>query len=89
MGEVFLAEALASGRQIALKGLPESFALDKEWLVQFEREVFAVSALNHPNILTIHEFDSSGIFQVIAWLMSKKPTERILLRLAFPIYKAN
>ena len=62
MGEVFLAEDTKLRRKIALKVLPESIANDKERLRRFEQEAFAASALNHPNILTIHEFgEENGV----------------------------
>lgn len=56
MGEVYLGEDLRLKRKVALKILPENIASDKERLRRFEQEALAASSLNHPNILTIHEF---------------------------------
>lgn len=55
MGEVFLAEDTRLDRKVALKILPADFALDGERMRRFVREAKATSALNHPNIITIHE----------------------------------
>ena len=55
MGEVYLAEDLKLGRKVAIKILSEAYTTNRDRLSRFEQEASAASALNHPNILTIHE----------------------------------
>ena len=66
MGEVYLAADKLLNRRIALKLLPADYTKDKERLRRFQQEAQAASALNHPNILTIHELGDADGQQFIA-----------------------
>jgi len=66
MGEVYLARDARLDRQIALKLLPAQFTQHTDQVERFEREARAASALNHPNIITIHDIGREGDMRFIA-----------------------
>ncbi len=65
MGQVFLAEDSALGRKVAIKLLPPEFAADPERRARLIHEARAASALNHPNIVTVHDLgEQDGVLYV-------------------------
>lgn len=66
MGEVYLARDSKLGRLVAFKVLPLPFVVDGDRLSRFQREARALSALNHPNLITIYEVGEAKGFHFIA-----------------------
>src|SRR5712691_2250177 len=66
MGEVYLAQDTKLDRKVALKILPAKVAANQERMRRFVQEAKAASALNHPNIVTIHETDQVDSTNFIA-----------------------
>lgn len=66
MGQVYLAEDVRLGRKVAVKVLAPRLVADEERVRRFEQEARAASALNHPNILTIHDIGQAGDTHFIA-----------------------
>src|SRR5207253_621913 len=66
MGEVYRARDSRLGRDVAVKVLPERLAQDADAVARFEREVRAVAALSHPNILALYDFgkDQNRVYAV-------------------------
>ena len=60
MGEVWLATELRLGRKVAIKLLPADLTRDPVRIERFEQEARAASALNHPNVCTIHALDETS-----------------------------
>jgi serine/threonine protein kinase len=95
MGEIYLAEDTRLGRKVALKLLPQKFTQDHERVQRFQQEARAVSALNHPNILTIYDigeieerhFIATEFIdgQTLRWLMSDQIRLRVALNFAIQV----
>jgi Tol biopolymer transport system component len=60
MGEVYRARDTKLNRDVALKVIPDTFALDLDRLARFKREAQVLASLNHPNIAAIYGFEDSG-----------------------------
>ena len=81
MGEVYRARDQRLGRDVAVKILPASFATDPDRLRRFEQEARAVAALNHPNILGVHDLgQQDGTHFVVFELLDGESLRAILAR---------
>jgi serine/threonine protein kinase/tetratricopeptide (TPR) repeat protein len=81
MGDVYVAEDLSLGRQVALKMLPAGYASSPERRERFEREARAVATLSHPNIVAIHEFgEDDGVQFAVTELLEGETLRALLSR---------
>ena len=79
MGEVYRAKDHKLGRDVAIKVLREELASDPERLRRFEQEARSASALNHPNIITIHDIGKHEATPYIAMEFVEGKTLREML----------
>jgi eukaryotic-like serine/threonine-protein kinase len=88
MGQVYLAEDTKLHRKVSLKFLSTNFGQDQERMRRFEQEARAASALNHQNILTIHEIGEADGHRFIATEFIEGQTLRERLRVGLDIHEA-
>ncbi|TMB86601.1 MAG: serine/threonine protein kinase [Chloroflexi bacterium] len=74
MGEVYRAHDTRLGRQVAIKILPDPFALDPERLARFEREAHVLASLNHPNIAAIYGLEETDGVRALVLELVEGPT---------------
>src|ERR1700693_5597321 len=79
MGEVYRANDPRLRRDVAIKVLPSDLSSDPGRLSRFEKEARAASALNHPNIVTIHEIEEAGSVRFLVMELVSGSTLRQLL----------
>jgi hypothetical protein len=89
MGEVYRAHDTRLGRDVAIKVLPSGLAADPEALARFEREARAVAAINHPNILALHDVGTdNGIAHAVMELLEGETLRKRIERGTPPPRKA-
>lgn len=89
MGEVYRAHDTKLGRDVAIKILPSQFSSDAVRLNRFEKEARSASALNHPNIITIHEIGQMDHTSfIIMELVEGKTLRKIISGGSIPVRKA-
>jgi serine/threonine protein kinase/Tol biopolymer transport system component len=89
MGEVYRAHDSRLGRDVAIKVLPAAFSADPERLQRFEQEARAAAALNHPNILAVHDIGQhDGAPYIVSELLEGDTLRERLNAGAIPVRKA-
>src|SRR6516165_10352740 len=89
MCEVYRARDQRLGRDVAVKILPASFAADPDRLRRFEQEARAIAALNHPNILGVHDIGQyDGIRFMVCELLEGESLHAVLSRGPLSLRKA-
>src|SRR5450432_3555826 len=89
MGEVYRAHDARLDREVAIKLLPADFANDEDRLQRFEQEAHAISALNHPNILTVYDVGTyEGTPFFVSELLDGEELRDSLNEAAIPVRKA-
>jgi eukaryotic-like serine/threonine-protein kinase len=90
MGEVFRARDARLDREVALKVLPTAVATDPDRMQRFEQEARAAAALNHPNILVVHDVGAQdGVPYVVSELLDGHTLRHVLDAGALPARKAT
>jgi dipeptidyl aminopeptidase/acylaminoacyl peptidase len=90
MGEVYRARDTRLGRNVALKVVPDAFALDPDRLARFRREAQLLASLNHPHIGAIYGFEESGASHALVLELVEGETlaDRIAAAGALPVEEA-
>jgi serine/threonine protein kinase len=89
MGEVYRARDPRLNRDVAIKVLPASFSSDPQRLWRFEQEANAAAALNHPNLLAVHDIgQQDGSPYIVSELLDGTTLRERLRPGALPIRKA-
>jgi len=89
MGEVYRARDPRLGREVAIKILPASFSSDPSRLQRFEQEARAAAALNHPNILAVHDIGTQdGSPYIVSELLDGSTLRERLRTGPLPVRKA-
>jgi eukaryotic-like serine/threonine-protein kinase len=89
MGEVWAATDTRLGRRVAVKFLPKALTADPDRVERFRKEARATSALNHPNVLTVHDVgESDGVHYIVTELVEGHTLRSRISRGPVPLVEA-